>query len=65
MIPVRFHTRFKHTQICTIANFLPSQHLTFGTGLKMYCKSNVSSCDSTLMVTDLVTKHDVSKLPGD
>ena len=35
------------TQTCTIANLLPSRdprHLHFGTGLKMYCKSDFSSC---------------------
>ena len=28
-----------------IANLLPSWHLHFGTGLKMYCKSDFSSCE--------------------
>ena len=64
MTLVRFHRRFKQTQICPIVNFMPPKHLHFGTGFKMYCKSNVSSCDSTLMVSDLVTRHDVSKLSG-
>ena len=36
---------FSNDQICTIANLSPSLHLHFGTGLKMYCKSDFSSCE--------------------
>ena len=38
---INLHTNLHYI----IANLLPSWHLHFGTGLKMYCKSDFSSCE--------------------
>ena len=54
---------FSNDQICTIANLLPSRHLHFGTGLKMFCKSDFSSCVSyaelNLVPAECSSLHDI------
>ena len=41
--------KFAHKLHYIIANLLPSWHLHFGTGLKMYCKSDFHPVNCTIL----------------